>query len=186
MNADTAVELLLAAAAIPLAVALLVTAFVVGAHRGSAIVRIALSNSFAKSLGIAVIAGGTIAMTPGATASVSDPPATLTLDDSVPVTTPPLSSSNTVTETPAPTPTRESGAGAIEPPVTPATYTVEPGDNFWSIASRVVGRSWSPVPPPSAVGRYWLDLIAANAARLVEPGHPNLIVAGQVLVIPEP
>lgn len=62
-----------------------------------------------------------------------------------------------------------------------STWTVRPGDDFWSIAATVIStRGGGPV------GGYWLQLIQANRSRLPDPADPSLLFPGDVLVLPAP
>lgn len=65
------------------------------------------------------------------------------------------------------------------------TWTVEQGDHLWSIASRALGDRLEREPSSDEVLPYWQDLIEANRDRLVDPSNPDLILAGQVFVLPE-
>lgn len=74
------------------------------------------------------------------------------------------------------------------PPPAPAvttveTWTVGPGDSFWSIAEEVVGDALGRPPADADVEPYWRTLVAANRDRLVSP-NPDLVVPGQVFVLP--
>lgn len=71
------------------------------------------------------------------------------------------------------------------PPVT-STWTVRPGDDFWTIAEMVVGAGSASGESTSVVGGYWLQLMAANRSRLPDPTDPSLLFPGQVLVLPPP
>lgn len=62
-----------------------------------------------------------------------------------------------------------------------ATHVVVAGDHFWSIAQETLGREAN----DEAVMAYWNALIATNRSRLVDPGNPDLLLPGQVLVLPE-
>lgn len=68
-------------------------------------------------------------------------------------------------------------------PAPPHTWTVRPGDDFWSIAEAVVTSSGGR-PDPGGVARYWSRLVAANRRRLPLPGDPNLLFPGDVIVLP--
>lgn len=77
------------------------------------------------------------------------------------------------------------------PPAPPAasmadTFVVEPGDSLWSIAVDALVDANQGQPDDGAVERYWRRLIEANRHALVDPGNPDLIYAGQVLVLPAP
>jgi hypothetical protein len=122
-------------------------------------------------------AGPQATMTP--TAETGSATATMTRADAPPpgtgppppAATPPMPATPPV---PAPAPAPAPGSG-------PATWVVEPGDSFWSIAEDVVGSGDERV-----AGRYWRALIDANRSRLVDPGNPDLLIAGQELVVPPP
>lgn len=75
-------------------------------------------------------------------------------------------------------------APPVPPAPTTATWTVVPGDHFWSIATRVVGRSQGQPPDEAAVGSYWRELIERNRPSLADPGNPDLLFTGQVLELP--
>ena len=65
------------------------------------------------------------------------------------------------------------------------TWTVRPGDDFWSIAEMVVSRS-EPGAGTPAVARYWAELVALNRSRLPVPDNPDLLFPGDVLLLPAP
>lgn len=65
----------------------------------------------------------------------------------------------------------------------PASVEVRPGEHFWAIAADVV-RDGDPEAGDAEIAEYWLDLIELNEDRLVEPGNPDLLVPGQVLLLP--
>jgi len=76
---------------------------------------------------------------------------------------------------------------AVEPSIpTPRTWTVEPGDHFWSIASRVLADAWGRPPLDPEVVPYWEAVIAGNRDRLADPHNADLLFPGQVLVVPAP
>ena len=58
------------------------------------------------------------------------------------------------------------------------------GESFWSIAEREVSAQLGRAADRRRDHAWWADLVAANADRLVEPGNPNLILPGQVFVVP--
>jgi LysM repeat protein len=72
-------------------------------------------------------------------------------------------------------------AAPLAPP--PSTWTVASGDHFWSIAERMTGGSGVGVDERVVRG-YWSELIAVNRDRLADPGNPDLLFAGDVLVLP--
>ena len=92
-------------------------------------------------------------------------------------------------------------APAVAPPATPVpitlaappaptaasvsdTVVVEPGDSLWSIAEGALVDANQGPRDDAAVERYWRLLIEANRHALVDPGNPDLIYSGQVLVLP--
>jgi nucleoid-associated protein YgaU len=66
------------------------------------------------------------------------------------------------------------------------SWTVDPGDHFWSIAETALRRAWEREPTDDETAAYWEELIAANRQRLIDPGNPDLIQPGQVFVLPPP
>jgi hypothetical protein len=63
-------------------------------------------------------------------------------------------------------------------------WTVQPGDNLWSISRRALAAHLGREPSDDAVVGYWLDLIHANRSRLPYPADPSLILPGAVLSLP--
>jgi len=55
--------------------------------------------------------------------------------------------------------------------------------SFWSIAAEALADAGHPSDDAS-VGRYWRRLIDANRGRLVVPDNPDLLLPGQVLLLP--
>ncbi len=62
------------------------------------------------------------------------------------------------------------------------TWTVQTGDNFWSIAERTAPQGAT----LQQVARHWLHIIDTNRAALPQPGNPDLIYPGMQLDIPTP
>ena len=58
--------------------------------------------------------------------------------------------------------------------------TVQAGESFWSIAEQVAG----PDATLQQVTQVWAGIVDANAGQLVQPGNPDLILPGQVMVLP--
>jgi nucleoid-associated protein YgaU len=78
---------------------------------------------------------------------------------------------------PGPTP-------ATAPATDDRTWTVQPGQCFWSIAEAVLGESLGREVTPSEVVPYWNRLIEANRGALADPDNPDLIFPGQVFTVP--
>lgn len=76
------------------------------------------------------------------------------------------------------------------------TYLVRPGDHLWSIAQQALTGDPAAITTGSGAGttdvddaateRYWLRLIDANRSRLADPSNPDLLFAGQQLMLPTP
>lgn len=66
-----------------------------------------------------------------------------------------------------------------------ATVEVRPGDHLWSIAERALARSWGRSPSDREVEPYWREVIAENRDRLSNPEDPDLLLPGQVLMLPD-
>lgn len=83
----------------------------------------------------------------------------------------------------------EAPVGDPAAPGTSGSWTVTPGQSFWSQAEtmvtdvRTAAGSSSP-PPDGEVARYWLRLIEANRVALSDPANPDLIFPGQVFTLP--
>lgn len=73
---------------------------------------------------------------------------------------------------------------APEAPPPAETWTVAPGESFWSIAAEVLGDAHGHPPTDADVTSYWAALVDANRDRLVAPDVADLIHPGQVFVLP--
>ena len=80
---------------------------------------------------------------------------------------------------------------AVPPPVAaPASvpagdsWTVRPGECFWSIAADVLERAWSRPPSDAEIVPYWRTLIEENRSRLGDRDNADLIFPGQVFTLP--
>jgi hypothetical protein len=73
---------------------------------------------------------------------------------------------------------------AVDPGATggPGTVEVVAGDSFWTLAGALAGSGGT--ADTAEVTIVWSALIDANRDRLVEPGNPDLLHVGQVLVVP--
>jgi len=63
-------------------------------------------------------------------------------------------------------------------------WTVAPGDSFWSIATETLRDANGDEPSEDDVLSYWRVLLDANDDNLAVPGNPDLLFAGQVVVVP--
>ncbi len=71
------------------------------------------------------------------------------------------------------------------PPPPPApTWTVAPGDSFWSVAERLVAQASKRAPSDAEIAPYWRQLVEHNRSRLRDPANADLLFPGQVLVVP--
>jgi nucleoid-associated protein YgaU len=103
------------------------------------------------------------------------------LDDEDTTTTtavPPTTAPPTTTTTAPPPPV----VRPVPTPAGPDEVVVAPGDSFWSLAEEAVAEGAAVGP----VDGYWRRLVALNAPRLVDPGNPDLLYPGQVLLLPPP
>jgi hypothetical protein len=67
-----------------------------------------------------------------------------------------------------------------------AWVTVRPGDSFWLIATRELEHTLGRAPSNAEVAPYWSRLVAVNAARLPVAGQPDLLFAGDRVLVPPP
>ncbi len=68
---------------------------------------------------------------------------------------------------------------------TGTSWTVRSGDHLWHIAEATLVVRGGAAPDEATTAIYWRRLIAANRDRLVDPSNPDLILPGQVFVLPE-
>lgn len=73
---------------------------------------------------------------------------------------------------------------AATPEPTPATWTVARGEHLWFVAEQVTSRTLGHAATEDEVAPYWRALVEANRDRLVDPSNPDLVHAGQELVLP--
>ena len=62
--------------------------------------------------------------------------------------------------------------------------TIVAGDHFWSIAVDEVASHLGRPGTDAEVLDHWELLLAANADRLLVAGNPDLLLPGQVVVLP--
>ncbi|MGQ0831039.1 MAG: hypothetical protein ACT4OV_05115 [Microthrixaceae bacterium] len=102
----------------------------------------------------------------------------------VTTTTTPPSTTTTVPGGPVVTPPG-GGPGGEKPDGGAALHhTVSVGESFWEIAKQEVARVSHAPPTNAQTATYWKTLIAANVDQLVQRGNPDLILPGQVFVLP--
>jgi len=70
-------------------------------------------------------------------------------------------------------------------PVPTATWTVEAGQCFWSIAQAQLERAGNREPTVAEIVPYWQRLIEANRAVLGDPHNADLVFPGQVFTLPQ-
>ena len=109
-----------------------------------------------------------------------------------------VDTTTTVADGPAPTltmrllgPTAAPVPDALPPPATPSSrsddsWTVRPGECFWSIAADVLERAWNRPPTDAEIVPYWRVLIEENRSRLGDRDNADLIFPGQVFTVPPP
>jgi nucleoid-associated protein YgaU len=85
-----------------------------------------------------------------------------------------------LTPTPVPPSTAAAAAGDA------ATWTVRPGECFWSIADDVLARAWGRRPTDAEIVPYWHVLIEQNRALLADRANADLIFPSQVFTVPPP
>lgn len=68
---------------------------------------------------------------------------------------------------------------------TASSYTVQAGDNFWSMAADQLRAAWGRDPTTAEVASHWVDVVDHNRHDLAPPGDPDLIYPGQTFVLPE-
>lgn len=120
----------------------------------------------------------TTASTTSSTTSTTQPPAA---PPAAPPTVPPTAAPAPPPAAPTPSTAPAAGAGSGS-----GSWTVRPGDHFWSAAERSLAQAWGRPPTDDQVAPYWRSLVAANRDRLRDPGNPDLLFPGQVLVVPAP
>ncbi len=66
------------------------------------------------------------------------------------------------------------------------TWTVRPGQCFWSIAEEVLAGSLRRPVTVAEILPYWQTLIRANRESLADPDNADLVFPGQVFTVPDP
>jgi nucleoid-associated protein YgaU len=65
------------------------------------------------------------------------------------------------------------------------SWTVRRGENFWVIASSVLGARTGEAQTPAQIAPYWAALVRANEGRIAS-GNPSLIYPGERFIVPPP
>lgn len=154
-------------------------------------------------LGVAAICAAGCATTAGHShAAVPRPPELVPLDSPaarakpLPAPAPQLQAAPATSTPPRSEPvTREppSSPAAAPPAALPTTaaanttatsWTVKPGEDLWSITESVLATRLGHPPDQREVAALWLRVIDANRPDLPDPANPNLIFAGDIVMIP--
>ena len=85
---------------------------------------------------------------------------------------------------PVPVPAIPGAPASVAPSSGPVEVRVAVGDSFWRLAERAVEQAHGPRVDDAAVADYWRRVLAANRERLVDPGNADLLLPGQVVVLP--
>lgn len=153
-----------------------------GAHSvADALAVPAVGRLVRAGLGMSVVAASTLSP-----ASAAGPPRAATMATAGIGTAVAAPSEGAAVMRPAPAPPEVAAAPiAVPAPVAvPTTWTVEPGDSFWTIAEEALADALGRPPSGAEVHPYWRRLVEANRARLVDADDPDLLHAGQVLELP--
>jgi nucleoid-associated protein YgaU len=118
------------------------------------------------------------------------PPAEATTVPPAEATTIPPAQATTIPPAEAVQPRPSPGPSPLEEPAPSAgpvvnRWTVRPGDDLWSISESVLAARTGRRPDDRAVASLWLKVIEANRATLPDPANPDLIFAGEVIVVPD-
>ena len=62
-------------------------------------------------------------------------------------------------------------------------YTVQPGDDMWSIATAHLSRHRDKAPSVADIAALWMETIEINRDR-IRSGNPDLIFPGEALLVP--
>lgn len=80
----------------------------------------------------------------------------------------------------------DTAAALASPEELTATWTVQWGQCFWSIAEQLLAQAWDRSPTDAEIVPYWQALIEANRHSLADPTNADLIFSGQVFRVPPP
>ena len=145
-----------------------------------------------------------VTLTPLDTATASDRPATVQATAAASGDTAPAPDREVLA--PIPAPEVATPSAAVTPPAAEAApaatgdtanatgatrelrefreVRVEPGDHLWSLAERDVAHHLARPGSEREVAAHWRTVVDANLGRLAVPGNPDLLLPGQVVVLP--
>lgn len=83
-----------------------------------------------------------------------------------------------------PTPLEPTAVAATGSAGASSTWTVQPGQCFWTIAAEVLRRERGVAPSDAEIVPYWLRLIEINRPSLADPGNADLVFPGQIFTTP--
>jgi nucleoid-associated protein YgaU len=126
---------------------------------------------------------GTASLGPVAAGAAARPTAVVAAQVSTTTTTtPPAPDTLTMRELPPPS---EAPRAVAEPRVE-RTWTVRPGECFWSIAEDVLGEAIGRRATVAEVLPYWRSLVETNRDALADRENADLVFPGQVFTLPDP
>ncbi len=141
------------------------------------------SVSLASGVGPALVGGrGPVA---AAVAATTDAP-TSTTSTSVDRQTNPTLTMRLLPVESTPEPSAQPAETPAPAKASAATWTVVPGECFWSIAEDVLADAWGRAPTDAEIVPYWRTLIEANRAALADRANEDLIFPGQTFTVPSP
>jgi hypothetical protein len=112
-----------------------------------------------------------------------DEPTTTTTTELATTTSTTIAAAPPTTAVVPPVVSPPTSAPAPRPVASGPTWTVVPGESFWSIAEDVMGERLGHAPTDVEIETYWRTLVDANRPRLLTP-DPDLVYAGQEFVLP--
>ena len=129
---------------------------------------------------------GTASLAPVAAGAAPRPAAMVTAQTSpTPTTTAPAPPVDSLTMRELPPPPATAGDRAVPAPPD-RTWTVRPGECFWSIAEDVLASSLGRRPTVAEVVPYWRSLVETNRGALADRENADLVFPGQVFTVPDP
>ena len=126
---------------------------------------------------------GTTSLGPVA-AGVGTPAAAVVAAPGSPITTTTVPATDALTMRELP-PLSEAPLPVGEPPAE-RSWTVRPGECFWSIAEDVLAAALGRRATAAEVFPYWRSLVEANRGALADRDNADLVFPGQVFTLPDP